>query len=210
MWQTLAFAKKVKSTRKAFVIGFLASIAPAAVYSVFDPGFSIFVAPFIYLFTCFCSLVLWFLLKLCKCPERFRDIIVVLSLVLFSVYIGISVHHTYTAAGRFERLLTDPIPKSVRFIDSEGQVGMAGGYEIIVFSISPFDLDNLLQAQNFKPYDLQLDDNPLDKQAVLRARSYKIDPDFTYKSGEESGEGSFLMLLANKSKDKVFLYRCRM
>ena len=184
-----------------------ASAAPAAVCSFFDPGFPFVIAPTLFLFTCICSLVAWFLLKWFRCPERTRFILVTVGIALWTIYTGIATHHTYTAAGRFERLLVEPVPKSVRFIDSKGAVGMAGGYELIVFTISPPDLDAVLKARDFKPYELDLSDQyAFDKRVTSLADGYQIDPVYAYKTGDE---GNFLILLTNKTKDKALLYRFR-
>ena len=201
-------AETVSPGTKSSLVVVAASAAPAVVCVLLDPGFGFFLAPFLLLLTCVCALAAWFLLKLFRLPERARFFLVLGGIALWSVYIGYTEIHSNTAAGRFERLLVEPIPKSVRFLDSEGAIGMAGGHEIIVFAISPADLNAILKAKKFKPHELDSSrDQSYQRRLVAFAKRHQMEPFTAYRVGEEY---DFLIMLTNTNRDKALLYRDRL
>ncbi|MDD5704343.1 MAG: hypothetical protein PHR35_00340 [Kiritimatiellae bacterium] len=197
----------MKTKFKKLLILIALCCVPGAVYSLFDPGFAFFAAPVFFIQAAVCTLVLWFLLKVCRCPEWVRYALIVIGITAWSIHLGVSTHYTYTGAGRFERLLLDPIPESVKIIDDHGYVAMAGGYEIIVFSIDPLDFNKVLANREFKPYEIDPKrTDSLEQKIIDQARGYDIEPVHIYKTGDDS----FLLLIANETQNKVFLYRFRL
>ena len=134
-------------------------------------------------------------------------VLLLVNIVLGAAYLGITTWYGNTAKGRFERLLLDPVPASVKFIDSHGCVSMAGGSEVIVFSIAPHDLDVVLLAGGFKPYGINTASvYSLEHQIALQARACGVEPVHAYKAGD----ASFLLLLTDAARTKAFLYRFRL
>lgn len=190
-----------------FLIALSISFLPALVSIITDIGFALFVAPMILTFTSIVSLVIWFSLVPFKIIDKFKHFVLILIMLPLSIYIGVVNIHNYTAAGCFERLLFSPIPSSINFIDYHGFTTMAGGYEVLVFTLSPEHLDHILKTENFKPFSLEYERaDSIYNKVIIEANEYGIKTSSMYKSGEDS----FLLLLVNESKTKAFLYRFRL
>jgi hypothetical protein len=191
-----------------FLVLAVAICLPAVTYGLFDPGFVFFAAPFLLAATGVGSAVVWFVLRLFRCPARVRCGILLFLSLAGSACIGVDLHHTYTAAGRFERLLMAPIPQSVQFIDTRGCVSMAGGYEVVVFSVDPADFDRIVLTCKFEECPKHLWRwGGLEKGVLSDAQKYGISPGLAYKKGEL---GDFLLLLADPQRTRAYLYRDRM
>lgn len=192
------------------VLILFAVFLPAIVYHYFDPGFSFFVAPILIAEAGVCALIAWLIFKLLRFPYWLRHSLLITASLIFSYPIGKDLHHTYTAEGRFERLLLNPVPDSVRFIDSGGHVAMAGGEEWITFTIKQSDFHRILRAGSFKEFDpSSRAADSLENGLIRHAKKIGIDPVDAYKSGGEDG-GSFLFLVTNEDKSKALLYRFRL
>lgn len=190
-----------------FIIILSICLLPVLVEIITDIGFALFVAPLIFAVASFVSAIIWFSLIPFKITDKVKHIFLITLMIPFSVYIGLMNYHNYTPEGCFKRLLLSPIPNSVNFIDYHGFTAMSGGYEVLVFTLSPDHLELILKTENFKPIDLK--DVRADSQyskKIKVAKEYGITTSYMYRTGEES----YLLLLVNESKNKAFLYRFRL
>ena len=181
---------------------------PAAMWCIFDPGFAVFAAPIWLALAALGGAAVWVVLWMVRCPARVRPVILLSLSLGYSVDLGCDLHHGYTAAGRFERLLMNPIPQSVRFITAYGRLAMAGGEEVVVFTLDPDDFERIVRTCEFEKLrpDVWKEDSPVSR-CVLDAQRHGIEPGHVYRKGEM---GDQLWLVANPEKTKAYLHRDKM
>jgi hypothetical protein len=181
---------------------------PTFPWCIFDPGFAFFAAPIWLGMAALAGGAIWVVLWLVRCPARVRAAILLSLSLGYSVHLGCGLHHTYTAPGRFERLLMDPIPQSVRFIATYGHLAMAGGEEVVVFTLDPDDFERIVRTCEFEelPPDKWKEDSFV-PYCIQDAQGHGVEPGHVYWKGE-MGDRRFL--IANPEKTKAYLHRLRM
>ena len=85
---------------------------------------------------------------------------------------------------------------------------MAGGYEFVVFSIDPSDLETALRTRQFEEHELDFgNEDSRVHRVLLKAREYGIDPGHVY---EERTDGGYRLVVTNTEKTRALLYRYRL
>lgn len=191
--------------RSLFVV---AVCLPAVPWGIFDPGFAFFAAPIWVVLAAVVGAPVWIVLWMVRCPARVRSAILLLLSLGYSVHLSCGLHYTYTAPGRFERLLMEPIPQSVRFITAYGHLAMAGGEETVVFTLAPDDFEKVVRTCGFE--ELQPDawkEDGLVLRCIPGAQEHGVEPGHVYARGEM---GNRLLLIATPEKTRAYLYHSRM
>ena len=193
---------------KNFWIIAFASLGPALPVLLLDPGFGLFVAPVCWGIMAVLCAALWFLLALFRCPKNARLLVILAGCVVLTVWFGFWAWHAQTAEGRLERLLVHPLPESVKPLHAESAIGMAGGYEVIAFSVAPSDLDDLISSCGFVAISYPPRDPGFERNRINAAlKKIQIEPESAYRSGNDMDER---FLIVNAARDRAILFRSRM
>lgn len=185
----------------------LALFFPPLTAAIFDPVFSLFSAPFLFVVGCVGAFLIDLIFKkLQASKENSIKTIFFFSLTL-SAYLGYFLSFDQTAEGIFRRVVTDELPEDIVFIDSKGYVPLAGGSEVVVFSIASDSFLKTVSDLGFKECSLEEISNV--HYSLDDIKKYSLIPTHVYRKSylPESPHMSGVLIFTDEERNLFYLYR---